>query len=110
VSELALGFVLGFIAGVGVTAAGFLLRRSARAPVPAKVVPSPDEAVGASVLETMLSENDVAERLRQDLRVKLLYDEAKVNAAIEFERERAPGASEEELIKAAIFRWERENR
>jgi len=51
-----------------------------------------------------------ADKLRQDLRAKFLHDEGKVNAAIELERERTPNVSEEELLKLAIYRYERENR
>ena len=51
-----------------------------------------------------------AEALRQNLRVKLLHQEDKIDAAIAFERERNPAASEEQLMKAAIERWERDNR
>jgi hypothetical protein len=109
--DLVLGFLLGVAVGSIATAA--VLRRiprPAQQPLSQPAAPSHEEAVGASVLETMLSQESMADRLRQDLRVKLLYDEAKVNAAIEFERQRNPSASEEEWMQAAIFRWERENR
>ena len=51
-----------------------------------------------------------AEALRQNLRVKLLHQEDKIDAAIAFERERNPAGSEEQLMKSAIERWERDNR
>jgi len=49
-------------------------------------------------------------KLRQNLRVKVMYDEAKVDRLIAFERERAPGAALVELMESAIERWERDNR
>jgi hypothetical protein len=50
-----------------------------------------------------------ADDLRQNLRLKFMYDEDKVDRAIQLERERDPGAGVEELMKAAIQRWERDN-
>ncbi len=50
------------------------------------------------------------EALRQNLRLKLLYQEDKIDAAIEYERQRNPSASLEECMKAAIARWERDNK
>jgi hypothetical protein len=50
------------------------------------------------------------ESLRQNLRLKLLYQEDKIDAAIEYERERNPSATLEECMKAAIARWERDNK
>ncbi len=47
--------------------------------------------------------------LRQNLRVKLLYQEDKIDAAIAMERERDPKASLEQLMQRAIVRWERDN-
>jgi hypothetical protein len=51
-----------------------------------------------------------AARLRQDLRTKFLHDEQKVIDAIALERERSPNADEIELLKLAIYRYERDNR
>jgi hypothetical protein len=48
--------------------------------------------------------------LRQNLRLKLGYDEAKIDRLIELERERMPRASLQALMEAAIERWERDNR
>jgi len=50
-----------------------------------------------------------ADELRQNLRLKFMYDEEKVDRAIATERERDPGAGEEELMRSAIQRWERDN-
>lgn len=111
---LALGFLLGFVAGGCVV--GVWLRRGRPHPsaisTPSTLAsPARQEGgIGASLLASMLSEADTLDKLRQDLRVKCLFDESKVSTAIEFERERNPTADEEELIKAAIYRWERDNR
>ena len=48
--------------------------------------------------------------LRQNLRLKLGYDEAKIDRLIGLERERMPTASTQALMEAAIERWERDNR
>ena len=53
--------------------------------------------------------NTDAGALRQNLRVKYLYQEDKIDAAIAYERERNPSATEEQLMQAAIARWERDN-
>ena len=47
--------------------------------------------------------------LRQNLRVKLLYQEDKIDAAIALEREHDPNATLEQLMQKAIVRWERDN-
>jgi hypothetical protein len=49
-------------------------------------------------------------KLRQNLRLKVNYDESKIDRLIEFERERTPGAGEEMLLRAPIERFERDNR
>jgi hypothetical protein len=54
------------------------------------------------------------EALRQNLRLKVTYDEAKVDRLIEFERTelRRKGLADEgveNLMQRAIARWEREN-
>ncbi len=48
--------------------------------------------------------------LRQNLRVKCGFDEAKVDRLIELERSLNPKAFTDTLMEAAIERWERENR
>lgn len=53
--------------------------------------------------------------LRQNLRMKVMYDEAKIDRLIEFEREelKRKGQREtpvEDLMERAISRWERDNR
>jgi hypothetical protein len=50
-----------------------------------------------------------AAKLRQDLRLKVMYDEIKVDDLINFERLQDANRSEEDLMKAAIYRWERAN-
>jgi hypothetical protein len=54
------------------------------------------------------------EALRQNLRIKVTYDEAKIDRLIHFERDelKRKGGSEatvEDLMERAIERWEREN-
>ena len=124
-----LGFVLGLL--VGAAATWLLLRRSPTsvAPVPHHRQPSstantPPLSIpaGASLLDAMLGDTESAESssaesspeqmaadLRQNLRVKYLHDEVKIKRALDVERQRDPEASEIELLKAAIYRWEREN-
>jgi hypothetical protein len=48
--------------------------------------------------------------LRQNLRLKVGWDESKIDRLIELERERLPKASLQTLMEAAIERWERDNR
>jgi MYXO-CTERM domain-containing protein len=50
------------------------------------------------------------EALRQNLRVKFLYDEVRIDRAIAFERVRNPEGDIAELMQSAIERWERDNR
>jgi hypothetical protein len=109
--DLLWGLLLGFAAGVGVTAGVFLLaRRRPPAPVRRSAPPTMPAPEGKALLDSVLSEADAAGELRQNLRLKFLYDEAKIDQAIEYERQRQPQASPEELMRAAIARWERENR
>ena len=49
-------------------------------------------------------------RLRTNLLVKCLHNEKQVDRLIEFERRLTPIASEEQLLQAAINRWEHDNR
>jgi hypothetical protein len=48
--------------------------------------------------------------LRQNLRLKVSYDEEKIDRLIEHERQRLPKASLQVLMESAIERWERDNR
>jgi hypothetical protein len=107
--DLLLGLLLGFGVGVAATAAVFL--RARRPPSPAAPpAPPPADPAGKALLDSMLQEADAATDLRQNLRLKFLYDEEKIEEAIAYERQRQPEASQEELMRAAITRWERENR
>lgn len=57
------------------------------------------------------SENmELIVKLRKNLSVKVMYDEAKVDRLIDYERRLNPNASLVVLIQAAIDRWERDNR
>ncbi len=48
--------------------------------------------------------------LRQNLRLKVGWDESKIDRLIQLERERLPKASLQTLMESAIDRWERDNR
>ena|ERR1035438_5119993 len=55
------------------------------------------------------------ETLRQNLRIKVTYDEAKIDRLIQFERDELKRKGEreatvEDLMERAIERWERDNR
>jgi hypothetical protein len=52
----------------------------------------------------------ILKSLRQNLRVKLLHDEEKIERLIELEKKSNPSSSEIELYRAAIINWERFNR
>jgi hypothetical protein len=57
------------------------------------------------------SENvELIVKLRKNLSLKVMYDEAKVERLIEYERRFNPKASLAELLQAAIDRWEHDNR
>jgi hypothetical protein len=109
-SELTWGLILGFAAGflAGLIVARFLTSQPAPPGQRASTAPH-TEPLQTPLLEQMLGKADTAEELRQNLRLKFLYDEAKIDQAIAFERERDPKASEVELMQAAIYRWERTN-
>jgi hypothetical protein len=79
----------------------WLMRRAA-APPPAVEARPPAKAVNAADVEVAT--------LRQNLRLKVMYDEAKIDRLIEFERGQAPFAGLGELMRKAIQRWERDNR
>lgn len=68
-------------------------------------VPAPDRPVMPEN-----SDDATLAILRQNLRLKVLYDEAKIERLIDFERQQNPRASAAELLSAAIERWERHNR
>lgn len=107
--EFFLGFVVGTVVGVFAT----LAVKAGRAPglVMSQAPSGPEKT--PSLIDQFIGDDPAAarvEELRQNLRVKFLHDETKVERAIRDERERTPGATEEELLKAAIYRWERDNR
>jgi hypothetical protein len=118
--ELAIGILIGL--AVGASLGFFLGRRSAARPA-APPRPAPAKAAGAvsvALLDEMRDRPGArasaprpgadAAALRQDLRLKCTYDEAKIDRLIDAERERTPRASLEELMQAAVARWERDNR
>jgi len=53
------------------------------------------------------SNPQVVARLRQELGSRFFHDQAKVQSAVDYERERNPSGAEEELLRAAIYRWDR---
>jgi hypothetical protein len=53
---------------------------------------------------------NVMAELRQNLRIKAGWDEARVDRLIQLERERMPNAPLRQLMESAIERWERDNR
>ena len=48
--------------------------------------------------------------LRQNLRIKVGWDEAKIDRLIEYEREKLGNLPIQRLMGSAIERWERDNR
>ena len=113
---LAIGLLIGVI--IGLVLARFLNKPAAAAdrPLSAATAAAPPNA---SVLDQILGGDDApqapteADRihsLRQNLRVKFLHDDAKVEAAINREREHSPNGSMLQWLEAAVVRWERENR
>ena len=46
-------------------------------------------------------------RLRQELGSRFFHDQTKVQNSVDYERERNPSGSEEEHLRAAIYRWDR---
>ena len=46
-------------------------------------------------------------RLTQELSSRFFHDKEKVKSAVAYERERNPSGSEQELLRAAIYRWDR---
>lgn len=59
---------------------------------------------------TAQASSDEITQLRKNLRVKALGNDALVDRLVQAERNRLPGASEAVCYKAAIERWERDNR
>jgi hypothetical protein len=125
VSAFLRGLLIGFAAGVAVGAVVGSARETGDrndepfepiAPVPDGIGDTPslslDDLIGQSP-EPAPSPEDPSQAiaaLRQNLLVKYFYDEEKVEQAIAGEKERDPQASEQEWLRAAIIRWERDNR
>lgn len=106
--EFLLGVICGLAMGAGAT---YVLVKRQQPPAVS------DSRAATPLLDELLSQKattsetkpDEAAELRQSLRVKFLYDEDRVNQAIEAERQRTPTANDVELMRAAVYRWEREN-
>ena len=116
------GFLAGIFIGVLLTLVAQRLGKG-KQPEPPKPAPAPqpelappdDDPMSASILferpeEPGPTQAEIESRLRQNLRVKLAYDEAKIDRLIELEREKRPNASLASLLESAIDRFERENR
>ena len=48
--------------------------------------------------------------LRQNLRLKVLYDETKIDNLIAFEKQKQPQGTLQDWMESAIEQWERDNR
>ena len=75
---------------------------------------SPQKPKPAPMRPEVIREVKQAAALRQNLRLKGMYDEAKIDRLIDFEREELkrkglPEETLESLMERAIARWEREN-
>ncbi len=113
--ENALWTSLGFVAGVFATLVVISTLRHART----KPVRTDDGTTAPWAVRTddrkaapwadRADDGEIAE-LRQNLRLKLMYDEARIDRLIDAERERCPQASLAQLMRTAIGRWERDNR
>jgi hypothetical protein len=93
--------VLGVVGGVVLTLAVlWLIRRPTGSWAGVKAgAPTPPSADAGEVA-----------RLRQNLRLKTLHNEDLIDRLVQAERERTPGVSEVECYRAAVERWERDNR
>src|SRR5262249_31858245 len=98
---VALWIVLGIVAVGALVAAVWRFRRPAN--------PRSLEALGIGPPSPANDPAEVA-RLRQNLRLKVFHDEVLIDRLVQAERERMPTASEVEWYRAAVERWERDNR
>jgi hypothetical protein len=65
---------------------------------------------GKKVLSEMLADTDELGLLIRNLRAKCLQNEETVKRLIDVEKELRPEGNEIDWIRAAIVRWERDNR
>jgi hypothetical protein len=84
-----------------------LREHGAQTPDRQRVKPASRETRDENVREPQVQ---VDASLRQNLRLKFMYDEIKIDRAIAHERQRAPNADINQLMRSAIERWERDNR
>jgi hypothetical protein len=80
---------------------------SGNTPTKAKSTPP---VIAPSSAAPVQSQQSSRERLYQHLLTLTKHDKDLADRLIEYERKRKPNASEEELIKSAIERWELDNR
>lgn len=94
-------FVLGLLVGlsIAVILVVMMKRRRNQSSVPAR-----------SRIRSSTARRDETAALMQNLRVKVLWDDAVAQRLVDHERSLNPTASEREHIQAAIERWERDNR
>ena len=110
--ELWIGVCLGVVLTLAVQ---WMLKRKPQKPT-AEVLEFPLRPAAPSssgFLDSIMeeeTEDEVIERLRRNLRVKVSHNDEQLNRLIESERKRQPEASMRILLEAAIERWERDNR
>jgi len=95
---------VGAVGGVLVTV---LVMRSIRTTL--GVTARPAQSTPSSAAPIRSDESEIV-GLRQNLRLKVMYDEAKIDRLIEEERQKKPNASLAQLMQGAIEHWERDNR
>lgn len=106
--------LIGILSGIGLTLLLSRFVRGFRKPGPANeigAVPQRTETAKptSDTRQARPVDEPVLAALRQNLRVKVGYDEAKIDRLIDLERQRLPG-SLRKLMEAAIESWERDNR
>jgi hypothetical protein len=96
--------IIGLIAGVLLALAALWIYRQ-------QATAAANRTMSAALSHKPAQANaDDIERLRQNLRLKTLHNEALIDRLVQAERERMPAASEAECYRSAIERWERDNR
>jgi hypothetical protein len=97
-------FILGVFAGVVlILAVQWVLRRQPLSPTDGTLSPAPAQKPAYATVDEIAP-------LRQNLRLKTLHNEALIDRLVQAERKQKPTASEVECYRAAIERWERDNR